>query len=69
MDGARAPGWPATWQANLSTKTTRKEVVQMRFVRRTQRLGHRALLVPLCRCHHRAYDREELDLLPYLKPA
>jgi hypothetical protein len=25
--------------------------------------------VPLCRPHHRAYDRGELDLLPYLEPA
>jgi hypothetical protein len=23
----------------------------------------------LCRLHHRAYDRGELDLLPYLEPA
>ena len=25
--------------------------------------------VPCCRLHHRAYDRGELDLLPYLEPA
>ena len=25
-------------------------------------------VVPFCRHHHRAYDRGELDLLPYLKP-
>jgi hypothetical protein len=25
--------------------------------------------IPLCRAHHRAYDRGELDLLPYLVPA
>ena len=25
-------------------------------------------VVPLCRHHHRAYDRGELDLLPYLEP-
>jgi hypothetical protein len=27
------------------------------------------LLRALCRLHHRAYDRGELDLLPYLEPA
>lgn len=26
-------------------------------------------VVALCRPHHRAYDRGELDLLPYLEPA
>jgi hypothetical protein len=26
-------------------------------------------VVPLCRVHHRAYDRGELDLLPHLEPA
>jgi hypothetical protein len=26
-------------------------------------------VVPLCRFHHRAYDRRELDLLPFLEPA
>jgi hypothetical protein len=31
--------------------------------------GHPAYCVPLCRWHHRAYDRGELDLLPYLEPA
>jgi hypothetical protein len=25
-------------------------------------------VVPLCRHHHRAYDRGELDLLPHLEP-
>ena len=25
-------------------------------------------VVPLCRAHHRAYDRGALDLLPYLEP-
>lgn len=25
--------------------------------------------VPLCRLHHQAYGRGELDLLPYLEPA
>jgi hypothetical protein len=25
-------------------------------------------VVPLCRFHHRRYDRGELDLLPYLEP-
>src|SRR5437763_507399 len=25
-----------------------------------------AMVVPLCRAHHRAYDRGRLDLLPYL---
>jgi hypothetical protein len=25
-------------------------------------------VVALCRLHHRAYDRGELDLLPYLEP-
>jgi hypothetical protein len=31
--------------------------------------GAAACCVPLCRPHHRAYDRGELDLLPYLEPA
>jgi hypothetical protein len=31
--------------------------------------GDAACCVPLCRPHHRAYDRGELDLLPYLEPA
>jgi hypothetical protein len=31
--------------------------------------GDRLCVVPLCRRHHRAYDRGELDLLPYLEPA
>jgi hypothetical protein len=31
--------------------------------------GHPLCVVPLCRWHHRAYDRGELDLLPYLEPA
>jgi hypothetical protein len=31
--------------------------------------GHPACCVPLCRRDHRAYDRGELDLLPYLEPA
>jgi hypothetical protein len=31
--------------------------------------GDPACCVPLCRPHHRAYDRGELDLLPYLEPA
>jgi hypothetical protein len=26
-------------------------------------------VVPACRFHHRAYDRGELDVLPYLEPA
>jgi hypothetical protein len=30
--------------------------------------GDAACCVPLCRRHHRAYDRGELDLLPYLEP-
>ena len=30
--------------------------------------GDAACCVPLCRQHHRAYDRGELDLLPYLEP-
>jgi hypothetical protein len=25
-------------------------------------------VVPLCRVHHRRYDRGQLDLLPYLEP-
>jgi len=25
-------------------------------------------VVPLCRAHHRVYDRGELDLLPWLEP-
>jgi hypothetical protein len=31
--------------------------------------GEAACCIPLCRGHHRAYDRGELDLLPYLEPA
>jgi hypothetical protein len=31
--------------------------------------GDAACCVPLCRIHYRAYDRGELDLLPYLEPA
>ena len=31
--------------------------------------GDRLCVVPACRAHHRAYDRGELDLLPYLEPA
>jgi len=31
--------------------------------------GEAACCVPLCRLHHRAYDRGELDLLAYLEPA
>jgi hypothetical protein len=31
--------------------------------------GAAACCVPLCRPHHRAYDRGELDLVPYLEPA
>jgi hypothetical protein len=31
--------------------------------------GGAPCVVPLCRHHHRAYDRGELDLLPYLEPA
>ncbi len=31
--------------------------------------GDPLCVVPLCRFHHRAYDRGELDLLPYLEPA
>src|SRR5437763_16452504 len=31
--------------------------------------GDAACCVPLCRPHHRAYARGELDLLPYLEPA
>jgi hypothetical protein len=30
--------------------------------------GHTLCVVPVCRPHHRAYDRGELDLLPYLEP-
>jgi len=30
--------------------------------------GGAACCVPLCRPHHRAYDRGELDLLPFLEP-
>jgi len=28
--------------------------------------GHPLCVVPVCRAHHRAYDRGQLDLLPYL---
>ena len=31
--------------------------------------GDALCVVPLCRFHHRANDRGELDLLPYLEPA
>jgi hypothetical protein len=31
--------------------------------------GDPLCVVPLCRFHHRSYDRGELDLLPYLEPA
>ncbi len=31
--------------------------------------GDLACVVPVCRRHHRAYDRGELDLLAYLEPA
>jgi hypothetical protein len=31
--------------------------------------GDPLCVVPVCRAHHRAYDRGELDLLPYLEPA
>lgn len=30
--------------------------------------GHPLRTVRLCRGHHEAYDRHELDLLPYLEP-
>ena len=30
--------------------------------------GDALCVVPLCRFHHRAYDRGELDLLPHLEP-
>lgn len=30
--------------------------------------GDALCVVPLCRFHHRAYDRGERDLLPYLEP-
>jgi hypothetical protein len=29
---------------------------------------HPDCVVPLCRLHHRAYDRGRLDLVPYLEP-
>jgi predicted restriction endonuclease len=29
---------------------------------------HADCVVPLCRMHHRMYDRGELDLLPHLEP-
>ena len=31
--------------------------------------GDPLCVVPVCRAHHRAYDRCELDLLPFLEPA
>ena len=37
--------------------------------RSTGGCGDAACVVALCRQHHRAYDRGELDLLPYLEPA
>ena len=30
--------------------------------------GDALCVIPACRAHHRAYDRGELDLLPYLEP-
>jgi hypothetical protein len=30
--------------------------------------GDALCVIPACRDHHRAYDRGELDLLPYLEP-
>ena len=30
--------------------------------------GDPLCVIPACRVHHRAYDRGELDLLPYLEP-
>lgn len=30
--------------------------------------GDPLCVIPACRLHHRAYDRGELDLLPYLEP-
>jgi hypothetical protein len=30
--------------------------------------GEALCVIPLCRFHHRADDRGELDLLPYLEP-
>jgi hypothetical protein len=30
--------------------------------------GDPLCVVPLCRLHHRGYDRGELDLLPYVEP-
>jgi hypothetical protein len=31
--------------------------------------GDALCVIPLCGFHHRAYDRGEFDLLPYLEPA
>ena len=31
--------------------------------------GDPLCVIPACRVHHRAYDRGELDLLPFLEPA
>jgi len=31
--------------------------------------GDALCVIPVCRAHHRAHDRGELDLLPYLEPA
>jgi hypothetical protein len=31
--------------------------------------GDPLCVIPACRVHHRAYDRGELDLVPYLEPA
>ncbi len=31
--------------------------------------GDQLCVIPACRVHHRAYDRGELDLVPYLEPA
>jgi hypothetical protein len=30
--------------------------------------GDPLCVIPACRVHHRAYDRGDLDLLPYLEP-
>src|SRR5689334_9018582 len=36
--------------------------------RSTGGCGDPLCVIPACRAHHRAYDRGELDLLPYLEP-
>jgi hypothetical protein len=49
---------------------TEKRIDPAHLIRRSLGgCGHALCVVPACRRCHRAYDRGELDLLPYLEPA